>query len=201
MTSATDASRPAGRRERKKAATRRGIADTAMRLFRERGYEAVGIREIATEADVAVTTLFAHFPSKEALVFEQAAGFEARLVAAVTEREEDTPLVRALHEEIGALVRHCTTGDATGVWRMIERSPELSAYAQVIELRYARALAAAIAAAPDLAVSEAASDAVARFAMAAFTLARQSADPQATLDESFRMIEAAWSVVRPAQAG
>ncbi|WOC13308.1 hypothetical protein MP11Mi_24090 [Gordonia sp. MP11Mi] len=167
-------------------------------MFRERGYESVGIREIAAEADVAVTTLFAHFPSKEALVFEQAAGFQARLIAAVSERTQRACVVCALREEIGGLVQHCTTGDATGIWRMIEQQPELSAYAQVLELRYARALAAEIHTAPDLAASEVASDTIARFAMAAFTLARQSADPQATLDEAFRMIEAAWSAAQPA---
>ncbi|WP_240999821.1 helix-turn-helix domain-containing protein, partial [Streptomyces sp. Tu 4128] len=58
---------PTGRRERKKAATRQKIADTAMGLFLERGYDKVGIRDVAAEADVAVTTLFSHFASKEAL--------------------------------------------------------------------------------------------------------------------------------------
>lgn len=194
-----DDNQATGRRERKKAATRRGIADAALRMFLERGYEAVGIREIAAEADVAVTTLFAHFSSKEALVFEQAAGFEARLVAAVTERSGGASVVCALHEEIGALVQHCTTGDAVGIWRMIEQSPELSTYAQVLELRYARAVAASIDSAPGLTTSEVTSSMIARFAMAAFTLARQSVDPQATLDESFRMIEAAWAATRPLQ--
>ncbi|WP_026328207.1 TetR/AcrR family transcriptional regulator [Streptomyces sulphureus] len=195
----TNPLQPAGRRERKKAATRRGIADTALRMFRESGYESVGIREIATEADVAVTTLFAHFPSKEALVFEQAADFETRLVAAVADRDEGASVVCALHEEIRALVQHCTTGDATGIWTMIEQSPELSTYAQVLELRYARTLAAAIQAAPDLHTSEVASDTIARFAMAAFTLARQSADPEAALDEAFGMIRAAWSATQSSE--
>nr|WP_236714614.1 helix-turn-helix domain-containing protein [Nonomuraea pusilla] len=31
------------------------IADTALRLFLQRGYDAVGIRDVAAEADVAVT--------------------------------------------------------------------------------------------------------------------------------------------------
>ena len=53
-----------GRRERKKAATRQKIADTALALVAERGDDAVGIREVAAEADVAVTTLFSHFSSK-----------------------------------------------------------------------------------------------------------------------------------------
>lgn len=77
---------PMGRRERKKAATRQAIADAALRLFLERGYDDVGIREIAEAADVSTTTLFKHFPVKEALVFDEDAENEARLLAAVRER-------------------------------------------------------------------------------------------------------------------
>ncbi|MBS2532549.1 helix-turn-helix transcriptional regulator, partial [Catenulispora sp. NF23] len=73
-----------GRRERKKAAIRQSLADTARDLFLERGYDAVGVREIAEAADVSVATLFNHFPDgKEALVFDQDADREAALVAAV----------------------------------------------------------------------------------------------------------------------
>lgn len=189
----TDRDQPIGRRERKKAATRRAIADAALHLFLEGGYSAVGIRDIAAEADVAVTTLFAHFPSKEALVFEQAADFENRIVAAVAGLAEGTSLVRALHDEISALVHHCTAGDATRIWRMIEQSPELSAYAQVLELRYAQALSDSIRTTTDMDISVDTADATARFAMAAFTLARQSSTPQATLDHCFQMIDAAWN--------
>ncbi len=78
--------RPLGRRERKKAATRRAIADAALRLFLERGYDAVGIREIADAADVSTTTLFKHFPVKEALVFDEDDDQEERLLTAVRER-------------------------------------------------------------------------------------------------------------------
>ncbi|HWO62981.1 MAG TPA: helix-turn-helix domain-containing protein, partial [Umezawaea sp.] len=61
----------AGRRERKKAATRQALADAALRLFLERGFDAVGVREIADAADVATTTLFKYFPTKESLVFDE----------------------------------------------------------------------------------------------------------------------------------
>src|ERR687898_2339713 len=108
---------PSGRRERKKAATRQNIADTALRLFLERGYDAVGIREVAAEADVAVTTLFAHFASKEALVFEQDADFEQRLTQAVADRAPHEPLIPALRRETQALVRHCTADGAAPIWR------------------------------------------------------------------------------------
>ncbi len=141
---------PPGRRERKKAATRQKIADTALRLFLERGYEAVGIRDVAAEADVAVTTLFSHFASKEALVFEQDDNFEQRLIQAVTRRAPHEPLVPALRREVEAMVRHCTADGAAPIWRMIDESPALREYEESMRLRHAESLATAIAADPEL---------------------------------------------------
>ncbi|MFJ8795304.1 TetR/AcrR family transcriptional regulator [Streptomyces sp. NPDC102462] len=190
---------PSGRRERKKAATRQKIADTALRLFMERGYDAVGIREVAAEADVAVTTLFSHFASKEALVFEQDQNFEQRLTQAVTERAPHEPLIPALRREILALVRHCTADGAAPVWRMIDASPALREYEESMRLRHAESLASAIAADPGLSQTTTACRTIARFAIDAFSLAREAADPEGAVDEIFRMIEAAWGAALPAR--
>ncbi|MFI1519204.1 TetR/AcrR family transcriptional regulator [Kitasatospora cineracea] len=189
---------PTGRRERKKAATRQKIADTALRLFLERGYDAVGIRDVAAEADVAVTTLFSHFASKEALVFEQDEDFEQRLTRAVTDRAPHEPLVPALRREVRALVRHCTADGAAPIWRMIDASPALREYEESMRLRHAESLATAIAADPDLSATPTACRAIARFVIDAYALAREAADPQAAVGEIFQMIEAAWAATRPA---
>ncbi|GAA1933903.1 TetR/AcrR family transcriptional regulator [Kitasatospora viridis] len=193
---------PPGRRERKKAATRQKIADTALRLFLERGYDAVGIRDVAAEADVAVTTVFSHFASKEALVFEQDADFEDRLVRAVTDRAPDEPLMPALRREVHALVRHCSGEGAGPVWQMIDESPALRAYEESMRLRHAESLAAAIAADPELsrARSTTACRAIAAFAIDAYALARDAADPAGAVDEVFRMVEAAWAASGVADA-
>ncbi|AOS61250.1 transcriptional regulator, TetR family [Actinoalloteichus hymeniacidonis] len=193
-----------GRRERKKAATRQKIADTARRLFRERGYDAVGIRDVAAEADVAVTTLFSHFASKEALVFEQDQDFEQRLTQAVTGRAPHEPLIHALRQEIEALVRHCTSGEAAPFWRMVDSTPTLRQYEESMRLRHADALAAAIAADLDPAPTTTACRTIARFVVDAHSLARKAPDPIAALDEIFQMIEAAWQIAYPratAEAG
>ncbi|WP_031048495.1 TetR/AcrR family transcriptional regulator [Streptomyces sp. NRRL F-5650] len=186
-----------GRRERKKAATRQKIADTALRLFLERGYDAVGIRDVAAEADVAVTTLFSHFASKEALVFEQDEDFERRLTRAVTDRAPHEPLVPALRREVLALVRHCTADSAAPIRRMIDASPALRKYDDSVRLRHAEALATAIAADPTLTRSETAARTLARFVIDAYSLSREAPDPEAALDEIFPMIEAAWNAARP----
>src|SRR3954452_11836906 len=50
--------------------TRAQILTTALRLFRERGYEATTMRLIATEAGVATGNAYYYFPSKGHLVQE-----------------------------------------------------------------------------------------------------------------------------------
>ncbi|MFE9381306.1 TetR/AcrR family transcriptional regulator [Streptomyces sp. NPDC006855] len=187
---------PSGRRERKKAATRQKIADTALRLFLERGYDDVGIRDVAAEADVAVTTLFSHFAAKEALVFERDQGFERGLVRAVTDRAQGEPLIPSLRREIHALVRHCTAPEAAPVRRLIESSPALREYEESMRMRHADTLAAAIAA--DLGVPETstACRTVARFVIDAYALACEAPEPADAVDEVFRMIEAAWGASR-----
>ncbi|MFI5479584.1 TetR/AcrR family transcriptional regulator [Streptomyces rubiginosohelvolus] len=187
---------PSGRRERKKAATRQKIADTALRLFLERGYDDVGIRDVAAEADVAVTTLFSHFAAKEALVFERDQGFERGLVRAVADRAPGEPLIPALRQEIHAMVRHCTASEAAPVRSLIVSSPALRDYEESMRLRHADALAIAIAA--DLGVPETstACRTIARFVIDAFALACEAAEPGDAVDEVFRMIEAAWDASR-----
>lgn len=46
---------------------RERIADIARQLFREKGYDAVSMDEVAKSAGVGVGTLYRHFPTKEAL--------------------------------------------------------------------------------------------------------------------------------------
>ena len=60
-----------GRRERKKQQTKAAISEIATRLFLERGFDAVTVAEVARAADVAVQTVFNHFPAKEDLFFDE----------------------------------------------------------------------------------------------------------------------------------
>lgn len=58
------------RRAQKKAQTRELIRSTAHRMFAQHGFDAVTIADIARECDVAVQTVFNHFPTKEELFFD-----------------------------------------------------------------------------------------------------------------------------------
>src|ERR1017187_8760577 len=75
-----------GLRDLKKARTRRLIADTAARLFAERGYERVAVSDVARAAEVAEQTVYNYFPTKERLVIDREAQVQDRLCDLIRSR-------------------------------------------------------------------------------------------------------------------
>jgi AcrR family transcriptional regulator len=140
-----------GLRERKKQQTRELIAETARRLFAERGFERVSVAEIARVADVSEKTVFNYFPTKEDLVYWRLESFEQELLDTLRERAAGESILDALGRFVrkprGMLGRHDaeTQERLAGVSRMIASSPALLAREQQIFAGYTRSLAALIA--------------------------------------------------------
>lgn len=71
-----DAMSEPGLRERKKQRMFHDLSETAIRLFLEKGFDAVSVAEVAAAAEVSKPTLFRYFPTKEDLVLHRIADHE-----------------------------------------------------------------------------------------------------------------------------
>ncbi|MFH8345469.1 TetR/AcrR family transcriptional regulator [Streptomyces sp. NPDC018045] len=187
---------PVGRRERKKARTRQALADAALRLFLERGYEQVGVKEIADAADVSVTTLFKHFAGKEALVFDLDDDIEAALVAAVRDRAPGQSILQALRAYVLLTEDHAARSDFTAFARLVAETPALRDYAQRMWMRHETALARAIAHEAGAPEDDITCAALAHFALASRTLTNQHPTPRRATEEIFTLLERGWEGVQ-----
>ena len=147
-----------GLRERKKEQTRQLIADTAWRLFADRGFDRVTVAEVARQAEVAVATVFNYFPTKEDLFYSRLEAFGTRLVEAVSSREAGEPVLVAFRRSLlqtGGLLAQVEAGDLQALERLrtlnrvIADSPALLAREQRAMARTTDALAALLAAETD----------------------------------------------------
>jgi AcrR family transcriptional regulator len=66
--SIADGAAPASRRERKKLATRDAVRAAALELFTRDGFASVTVEQVCDLADVAPSTFFRHFATKEDVV-------------------------------------------------------------------------------------------------------------------------------------
>ncbi|QWB24744.1 MULTISPECIES: TetR family transcriptional regulator [Streptomyces] len=83
-----------GLRERKKRRMYEVVSDVAVRLFLEKGFDAVSVAEVAAAAEISKPTLFRYFPAKEDLVLYRIADHEGEAARVVAEGEG--PPVEAL---------------------------------------------------------------------------------------------------------
>ena len=94
----------AGLRQRKKAQTRRLIAETAMSLFAARGFDRVTVAEVAAAAEVATTTVFNYFPTKEDLFYDRQDEVVGHLGHVVRHRAPGESFVAACRRDMLELI-------------------------------------------------------------------------------------------------
>jgi AcrR family transcriptional regulator len=140
-----------GLRERKKQRTRQLIAETAWRLFAERGFDQVPVAEVAAAAEVSEATVFNYFPTKEDLVFNRMEAFEQELVGAIRDREPGESIVQAFGRFVLVARGYLASNEPAAnegmraAARVITRSPALLARQRAIFESYTDTLAASIA--------------------------------------------------------
>lgn len=97
-----------GLRERKKQRTRLALVTAAADLFERHGYEATTVADIAAAAEVSTRTFFSYFPSKEAVLFADAAERVDIALRVIADRgPSDRPvdvLLRAVDRAVGSNV-------------------------------------------------------------------------------------------------
>ncbi|MBO3680811.1 TetR/AcrR family transcriptional regulator [Streptomyces sp. NEAU-YJ-81] len=184
---------PVGRRERKKAATRQAIADAALQLFLERGYDQVSIRDIADAADVSTTTVFKHFTGKEALVFDREQDRESEVIAAVRQRAAGQSILDALRQHVLdawlPITAHPRMAEFTN---LVDSTPALRAYAERMWTRHTDSLSAAIADELGVDHDDLSCVALARFVLEIPALARGQQDRRAAVDAIFGILTKGW---------
>lgn len=87
-----------GLRERKKAQTRQGIRDAAVRLFTEHGYHRTTVADIADAAGVSPRTFFGYFPTKESVLVAEVEPALTRLEALLLDPARPHPALRVLRD-------------------------------------------------------------------------------------------------------
>jgi AcrR family transcriptional regulator len=174
-----------GRRERKKERTRQTIADEALRLFLERDFDSVTVAEIAEAADVSVSTLFKHFPSKEALIFVRDPAIESGFVRAVRERAAGTSILEALRAYL--LEAPDLASGSMEFVALVRLTPALNEYTDRMWSRHAAALAAEIADPPDVKTR-----AFARYVVEIPSIVRSEPDRAAAIDAVFDLLAGGW---------
>jgi AcrR family transcriptional regulator len=84
-------------RDRKARETRGRIAAAALELFVSQGYEETSIDQIAEGAGVSRRTVFRHFATKEAILFDHLAVRRDYALARLRERPSSEPTLVSLH--------------------------------------------------------------------------------------------------------
>jgi len=119
---------PEGRRETRKAETRRTLHEVGMRLFAEQGYEATTVEQIANGAGVSHMTFFRYFHGKDRLVLTEE--YDPLLVDYLQGRPDDEPAVEMVRAALlGSLsvVYPQRKSELLQRWTLVSRTPALLA--------------------------------------------------------------------------
>jgi AcrR family transcriptional regulator len=122
---------PASLRERKKQRTRRALADTAVEVFMEQGFDSTPLDALLERVEVSRRTFFRHYRSKEDVALTAVKELWNTFLEVLDEREQSGRLVEVFR---GALLTTLDRMDDTwhsrfaATLQLIEDSPALNGH-------------------------------------------------------------------------
>ena len=136
-------------RERKKLRTRRALADAALRLFTENGFDATTLDELAEDAEVSKSTFSRTFPAKEAAGIEAEAELWTACLTALEDGELSGHVLTALHRTLAGAAAGLDPGwdeRFLATRRLIAAEPALLRYTEHYRAQVKEEIAATLAA-------------------------------------------------------
>jgi len=113
-------------RQRKKTATRDRLRASALRLFREQGYDATTVEQIAAAAGVSHMTFFRYFPSKEDVAMSDS--YDPLIAQALEQTPAAWPVTRRIRTVLVQGLRHVYDTDRDALFaqnKLIVSTPAL----------------------------------------------------------------------------
>ncbi|MEV5332073.1 TetR/AcrR family transcriptional regulator [Streptomyces werraensis] len=142
---------PTGLRARKKQRTHDAIADAAVSLFLEHGFDRVSVNDVAAAAEISKPTLFRYFPTKEDLVLHRFKDHQGEAARVVRDRAPGVEPMTALHRHFRAALdrRDPVTGlndhpEVVAFHRLVFGTPSLAGRLARYRLEDEEALADAL---------------------------------------------------------
>lgn len=108
-----------GLRERKKAKTMANVQMHALRLFRENGYHATTVEQIAEAAEISPSTFFRYFGTKEDVVLTD--NYDPVLVAALENQPSELSPLQAVRNAMISGIAEMTDDE----WETVRQRNEL----------------------------------------------------------------------------
>lgn len=142
---------------------------------------------------MSTTTVFKHFSSKEALVFDQDEDHVSELIAAVRRRADGQSVLDALRQHIlDTWLPIAAHPQSAGFADLVDSTPALREYAERMWTRHTDSLSVAIAEEVGVDHDDLACATLARFVLDIPALARNRQDRRAAVETVFDILAHGW---------